>query len=110
MTVKSIEESGIALDGIAAAVERGALSFDFLDTEAYERLAALAPETFGDVSVRTGIPLELLMLVREAIGMAQPTADDRMREDELAMVPFLQLQVNRGFRSTSIERRLRVQR
>jgi hypothetical protein len=109
MMVKSIEESGIALDGIAAAIERGALSLDFLATEAYERFAALVPETFRDVSVRTGIPVELLVLVREAIGMAQPSADDRMREDELAMVPFLQLQVDQGFRPTSIERLVRVQ-
>jgi len=109
MMVKSIEESGIALDGIAAAIERGALSFDFLDTEAYERFAALAPETFSEVSVRTGIPLELLGLVREAIGMAQPSEDDRMREDELAIVPFLQLQVDEGFRPAAIERLLRVQ-
>jgi adenylate cyclase len=109
MMVKSIEESGIALDGIAAAVERGALSFDFLAAEAYERFAALAPETFRDVSVRTGIPVELLTFIREAIGMAQPSDDDRMREDELAMVPFLQLQVDQGFQPTSIERLLRVQ-
>lgn len=108
MMVKSLEESGIALDGIAAAVERGALSFDFLATETYERLAALVPETFRDVSVRTGISIELVMLIRESIGMAQPSADERMREDELAIVPFLQLQVDQGFRPTSTERLLRV--
>lgn len=108
MMVKSLEESSIALDGIAAAIERGTLSFDFLATETYERLAALAPETFRDVSVRTGISVELVMLIREAIGMAQPSADDRMREDELAIVPFLQLQVEAGFRPTSTERLLRV--
>jgi adenylate cyclase len=109
MMVKSLEDGGIALDGIAAAIERGALSFDFLDAETFERFAALAPETFRDVSVRTGIPLELLVLVREAIGLAQPSFEDHMREDELAIVPFLQLQVDEGFRPTSIERLLRVQ-
>src|SRR4051794_26257798 len=108
MMVKSLEESGIGLEGIAAAIERGTLSFDFLATETYERLAALAPETFRDVSVRTGISIELVMLIREAIGMAQPSADDRMRQDELAIVPFLQLQVDAGFRPTSTERLLRV--
>lgn len=109
MMVKSLEDGGISLDGVAAAVERGALSFDFLATPTYERLAALASETFGEVSERTGIPLELLLLIREAIGMAQPSADDRLREDELAIVPFLQLQVDEGFRPVSIERLLRVQ-
>ena len=108
MMVKSLEDGGIPLAGVATAVERGALSFDFLATPTFERFAALSPQTFRDVSVRTGIPLELLVLVREAIGMAQPSDDDRMREDELAIVPFLQLQVDEGFRPTSIERYLRV--
>ena len=30
MMVKSLEESGVSRDGVAAAIERGALSFDFL--------------------------------------------------------------------------------
>jgi adenylate cyclase len=109
MMVKSLEDGGISLVGVAAAVERGALSFDFLATPTFERLAALASETFRQVSERTGVPLELLMFIREAIGMAQPTADDLLREDELAIVPFLQLQVDEGFRPVSIERLLRVQ-
>jgi adenylate cyclase len=108
MMVKALEDGGISLDGVAAAVERGALSFDFLATSAFERFAALASETFRQVSERTGIPLELLMLIREAIGMAQPSADDCLREDELAIVPFLKLQVGEGFRAVSIERLLRV--
>jgi adenylate cyclase len=109
MLVKALEEGGISLDGVAVAVKRGALSFDFLATAAFERFAALASETFRQVSARTGIPLELVMLIREAIGMAQPSADDLLREDELAIVPFLKMQVDEGFRPVSIERLLRVQ-
>jgi adenylate cyclase len=109
MMVKSLDDGGIPLNGVATAIERGALSFDFLATPTYERLAALASETFRQVSERTGVPLELVMLIREAIGLAQPSADDRLREDELAIVPFLQIQVEEGFRSVSIERLLRVQ-
>ena len=106
--VKSLEDAGIPLDGVAAAIERGSLSLAFLDAAAYERFAALAPETFRQVSERTGIPLELLMAVREAIGMAQPSPDDRLREDEMGIVPFLELQVSAGFRPIAIERLLRV--
>ena len=109
MMVKSLDDGGVSLTGVAAAVKSGALSFDFLATPTFERLAALASETFGQVSERTGIPLELLMLIREAIGMAQPSANDFLREDELAIVPFLQLQVDEGFNPVSIERLLRVQ-
>jgi adenylate cyclase len=107
--VKSLEDAGIPLDGVAAAIARGALSFAFLDAAAYERFAALAPETFRQVSERTGIPLDLLMAVREAIGMAQPSPDDRLREDEMEIVPHIELQVSLGFRQIAIERLLRVQ-
>ncbi|HXJ66011.1 MAG TPA: adenylate/guanylate cyclase domain-containing protein [Actinomycetota bacterium] len=106
---RSLEDAGIPLEGVAAAVRRGALSLAFLDAAAYERFAALAPETFQQVSDRTGIPLELLMVVRESIGMAQPSPDDRVREDEMAIVPFIELQVAEGFRPAAIERLLRVQ-
>jgi adenylate cyclase len=108
MMIKALEDSGIPLDGVAAAIQQGTLSFDFLDTPAYERLAALTPETFREASERTGVTLDLLMLVREGIGMAQPSPDDRMRNDELAIVPFLQLQTDLGFRRIAIERLLRV--
>lgn len=104
----SLEGAGIPLDGVAAAMGRGELSLAFLDAAAYERFSALAPETFRQVSDRTGVPLDLLMAIREAIGLAQPSPDDRLREDEMAVVPHLELQVALGFRSIAIERLLRV--
>jgi adenylate cyclase len=109
LMARSLEDAGIPLDGVADALHRGALSLGFLDAPSYERFAALAPETFQEVSDRTGIPLELLMVVREAIGMAQPSPDDRLRDDEMAIVPFIELQLAEGFRSTAVERLLRVQ-
>jgi adenylate cyclase len=105
----SLEGAGIPLDSVAAAMQRGAVTFDFLDAEAYERFAALSGETFLQVSERTGIPLELLTVIREAIGMAEPEPEDRLREDEMAIVPFIELQLAAGFRRTAIERLLRVQ-
>jgi adenylate cyclase len=48
------------------------------------------------------------MVIRESIGMAQPSPDDRMREDELGVLPFLELQMAAGFRAPAIERLLRV--
>ena len=105
----SLEDAGIPLEGLAAAIERGALSLDFLDAAAYERFSALASETFRQVSDRTGIPLELLTGIREAIGMAEPSPDDRLREDEMSIVPFIELQLAEGFRPAAIERLLRVQ-
>jgi adenylate cyclase len=108
LTAKSLEGAGIPLDVLGAAIQRGALNLNFLDSAAYERFAGLCNETFRQVSERTGVPLELLMAIRESIGMAQPSPDDRMREDELGVLPFLELQLASGFRSPAIERLLRV--
>ncbi len=104
----SLEDAGIPLEGVAAAIRHGALTLDFMDATAYERFAALSAETFQQVSDRTGIPLELLMCIREAMGMEQPSPGDRLRDDESAIVPFIELQVSAGFRHASIERLLRV--
>jgi adenylate cyclase len=109
LMARSLEDAGIPLEGVADAVQRGALSLAFLDARSFERFAALAAETFQQVSDRTGIPLELLTVVREAIGMAQPSPEDRLREDEMAIVPFIELQVSEGFGAPAIERLLRVQ-
>jgi adenylate cyclase len=106
---RSLEQAGIPLEAVGAAIGRGTLSLSFFDAAAYERFAALAGETFRQVSERTGIPFELLSVVREAIGMAAPSPDDRLREDEMAIVPFIEMQLAEGFRPTSIERLLRVQ-
>jgi len=108
MMAKSLEDAGIPLDRVAAALQQGAITLDFLDEAAYERFASLAEETFRQVSDRTGVPLELLLAIREAAGSAPASAEDRMREDELSVVPFLQLQVEAGFRLTSIDHLLRV--
>ena len=109
LMANSLEGAGIPLEGVAAGIQSGALSLSFLDAASYERFAALAAETFQQVADRTGIPLELLMVVREAIGMAQPSPDDRLREDEMAIVPFVELQLAEGFRAPAIVRLLCVQ-
>ncbi len=109
LMARSLEDAGIPLDEVVTAMQHGALSLDFVDAAGFERFAALAAETFQQVSDRTGIPLELLMVIREAIGMAQPSPDDRLREDEMAIVPFLEMQLSEGFRPAAIERLLRVQ-
>jgi adenylate cyclase len=106
--VKSLDDAGLPLDGVAAAMASGAISLDFMDAPAYERYAAVSAETFAQVSQRTGIPFELLAVIREATGLEEPSPDDRLSDNELAIVPFIELQVVHGFRTKSIERLLRV--
>lgn len=104
----SLEEAAIPLDDLAAALRGGALSLDFLDADAYERYSTLSGETFAEVSARTGVPLELLTAVREAIGSREPQPDDLLRESEMDVVPFLALQVDAGFRLSGIEQLVRA--
>jgi hypothetical protein len=52
--------------------------------------------------------MELLSVVREAVGFAEPQPDDLVREDELAIVPAIQLQLSTGLRPVTISRWLRV--
>jgi class 3 adenylate cyclase len=105
--VNGLERSGIPLDGLAAAVRSGDLSFSFLDASAFDRFAGVSETTFRELSARTGIPLELLMVVRESRGFAAPRPEDRVREDELSVVPALELLLSSGVRPVIIERWLR---
>jgi hypothetical protein len=95
---RALEGSGLPMDALVQAVERGKLSFAFLDVSVFDRFSRLSPRTFREVSSEEAIPLELLLLVREAVGLAQPEADDQVREDELQVVPLIKLQLSKGFR------------
>jgi adenylate cyclase len=106
--LQSFEGAGVPLKGMAAAVRDGALSFSYLDATAFDRFAGLSGTTFQQLSARTGIPLELLLVVREAFGFAEPRPEDPVREDELSVVPVIELQLSKGFHPVVIERWLRV--
>jgi adenylate cyclase len=103
-----LERAGVPLDGMAAAVRAGALSFSFLDVPAFDRFSEVSDTTFRELSERTAVPLELLKVVREAAGFAEPSPEDRVREDELSIVPAIELQLSSGFQPIAIERWLRV--
>jgi adenylate cyclase len=106
--VQSLERAGVPLEGMAAAVRDGALSFSFMDVAAFDRFAGLTGTTFQELSAQTGIPLELLMVVREAVGFAEPRPEDSVHEYELSVVPAIELQLAKGFQPVVIERWLRV--
>jgi adenylate cyclase len=106
--LKSLEQAGMPLEGMAAAVGSGHLSFAFLDLPNFERLSALSGKTFRELSTETGVPVELLQTMREAIGFAHPSPDDHVREDEMQIVTMIEQQYSHGFSVASIERLLRV--
>jgi adenylate cyclase len=106
--VHSLVAAGIPLDLLADALRRGDLSLDFMDDPAYSLFASLTGETFGELSSRTGVPLQILTAMREATGSPAPALGDRVREDEMTILPLLQFQLAHGFRPITIERHLRV--
>jgi adenylate cyclase len=106
--VQSLERAGVPLDGIAAAVRDGAFTLSYMDVTAFDRFTGLSDTTFDQLSSSTGIPLELLTVVREVVGFAEPRGEDTVREDELSVVPVLELALSKGFRPPVIERWLRV--
>jgi adenylate cyclase len=106
--VHSLTAAGIGLEDLAAAINSGALSLDFVGAPSYERFTALSDLTFSEASHRTGVPVELLMVIREAAGLAPAMPDDRIREGEMDIVAFLELGTEMGFRQPATERFLRA--
>jgi adenylate cyclase len=106
--VNSLEQSGLPLAGIAEAIRTGVIGLDFVDQPTYDRYDGLGNVTFRELSTETGVPVDLLLVIREAMGFAQAGPDDRLRDDELRVVPIVRFMVGRQFRTPVIERALRV--
>ena len=106
--VQSLVAAGIPIDLLADTLRSGSFSLAFMDDPAYSLFTSFASETFQEVSARTGVPLNLLIAVREAAGGVTPAPGDRVRDGELPVVTLLEFQLAHGFRPITIERSLRV--
>ncbi len=107
--VQALVASGIPLDGLGEAVRSGQLWLDFLDAPAFERFSSLSGETFGRLAEQTGLPIELLLFIREAAGSAAPAPDDRVRDEELPYVDLIETQFHAGFHPAAIQQNIRTQ-
>jgi adenylate cyclase len=85
------QQAELPMEAIAAAVRAGRLSFAFLEAEPFRRWAMRSTRTYRQVSEETGVPLELLGDALESMGLARMAPAEPMREDELEVVPFVQL-------------------
>ena len=90
------EQAGLPMAGIASAIRAGRLSFAFLEAAPFRRWAVRSTRTYRQVSQETGVPLDTLGAVLESMGFARIDPDEPMREDELAVVPLLQLGLSSG--------------
>jgi adenylate cyclase len=90
------ERAGLPMGEIASAVRAGRLSFAFLEGSPYRRWALRSARTYRQVSEESGVPLDTLADVLEAMGFARMAPDERIREDELEIVPLLRLARSTG--------------
>jgi adenylate cyclase len=106
--VESLVAAGIPLGGLGAAIRGGQVSLDFLDEAVFDRFSALGGVTFAQLGERTGVPVELLTLIREAAGSSPPLPEDRVRDGELPYAEFIETQIAAGFDPVAVQRLLRV--
>jgi adenylate cyclase len=85
------------------------VSFDFLDAPAFERFSSHSGRTFAEMAEESGVPLDLLMYVREASGSVPPRPDDRMRDEDLPYVAMIAATLEGGFRLATIHQMIRAQ-
>jgi adenylate cyclase len=90
------ERAGLPMDGIAAAIRAGRLSFAFLEDVPYHRFGIPSDRTYRQVSQDTGISLEVLRESMEAMGFTWTSPDDPLRDDELEVVPLVDQAVSSG--------------
>jgi adenylate cyclase len=90
------ERAGLPMDGIAAAIRAGRLSFAFLEAAPYQRWAVPSHRTFRQAAEEAGVPLDVLRQALEAMGFAWTSADEPAREDELEVLPLVALASSSG--------------
>ena len=105
--IQSLDVGGMPLEAVGEAMRRGAIDLDFVDDPAYGLFAGSTDVTFRALSERTGVPIELLLVIRESMGSALPGADDHVRPVELHVVPAIELMLANNVRTSTVERALR---
>lgn len=107
--VRNLVAAGVPLEGLGAAIRSGQVSLAFLDAPAFERFSAFSGETFAQAAERAGLPIDLVLFIREAAGSAAPSPGDRIRDEELPFVDVLQAAVKAGFRPAAMQQMMRAQ-
>ncbi|HWO09313.1 MAG TPA: adenylate/guanylate cyclase domain-containing protein, partial [Polyangiaceae bacterium] len=106
--IRDFVEGGLPLEGLATQIKTGRLTLSFLDSASSDLFAAMSSTTFEQLSATTGIPLQTLMVIREAAGSSIPDPTDLVRENEMALIPYVQAQLASGYPSDAVERGLRT--
>ena len=106
--IHGLDQAGIPLEGIASAVRDGHMSLEFFDLPNFDRFSAISPKTFRQMADETGVSLGILLSIRTATGAVPAAPEDRMREDELEIVPVVRYLESQGWDPKVIDRSMRV--
>jgi adenylate cyclase len=103
-----LDEGGLPLEAVSAAIRSGHLSFAFFDYPFWQRFGGLVAKTLRELSDETGLSLEMLQVIRESMGFARPQPEDLVREDELDQVALIKMGLAVGADPVALERQTRV--
>jgi adenylate cyclase len=106
--VRGLDEGGLPLEGISAAIRDGDLSFRFLDLPSWDWYGGFVGKTYRELSAETGLSLELLQVIRESMGSARPNPEDPVHEEELDLIPVVKVALDAGADAAAVERLVRV--
>ena len=63
--IRALESGGVGLEGIGEAFRNGSVNLEFMEQASYDRFGSFADETFEEVAARTGVPLQIVLTIRE---------------------------------------------
>lgn len=102
------EAAGLAPESVLEAVEKGDLSLSFLETPGLFELPGLLDRTYRELAAETGVSLQLVLGLHEAIGFAKPDPDDRIREDDPTLVEVARAFMEGGASESAVRRMFHV--
>jgi adenylate cyclase len=93
---RACEEGGLPISGMAEAIDKGLLSFAFVDTWPFEREGGGGNQTHAELADEVGLPLDTLQQILEAFGFARRRPDDVVLETERPIARLLGVALSRG--------------
>jgi adenylate cyclase len=104
--VSDLETNGIEADALAKALASGHLTLGYLESAG--RRHPRSDRTFAEVGEQLGLPFATLERLYVAFGLARPTPDERVREEDLEALRFIPVLVGAGLDEAEVLRLARV--
>jgi adenylate cyclase len=104
--VADLEAIGVESRGVATALRSGHLSLGYLESAG--RRHPRSERTFAEVAEDLGLPYATLERIYVAFGLASPTADEPIREEDLQVIRTMPALFSAGIEEGDVLRAARV--